>query len=253
MKLITFAIPAILVLVVGALIVSYSSSNEEGDNAIEETQTTSFESYQNVTAEEFASIIETNDPFIVDTHIPEQEHISGTDSFIPYTEIETNLGDLPTDKDTEILVYCRSGNMSQTASQTLVDLGYTNVKNLIGGKIAYDAYLQKNQQGVTISPINQDLGTVIFGDVPETNFVIFNNTDQEITLTRVTTSCGCTQAFPEKDVLQPSESIDMKVTFDPAVHGDATDVGDLTRTIYVETDHPEYLRLENTISATVVM
>lgn len=143
--------------------------------------------------------------------------------------------------------------MSQTASQTLVDLGYTNVKNLVGGKIAYDAFLQKNQQGVTITPINQDLGTVVFGDVPETNFVVFNNTDQEITLTRVTTSCGCTQAFPEKDVLQPGESIDMKVTFDPAVHGDATDVGDLTRTIYVETDHPEYPRLENTISATVVM
>ena len=29
--------------------------------------------------------------------------------------------------DTVVLVYCRSGNRSKTASQALVDLGYTNV------------------------------------------------------------------------------------------------------------------------------
>lgn len=253
MKLITFVIPVVLVLVIGALVVSYSSPSEKDNIETENTQNTTIESYQDVTAEEFISIIETSDPFVIDTHIPEQEHIAGTDVFIPYTDIEVNIADLPTNKDAEILVYCRSGNMSQTASQTLVDLGYTNVKNLVGGKIAYDAYVQKNQQGVTITPANQDLGTVIYGDVPETNFVILNNTDQEIALTRVTTSCGCTQAFPEKDTVQSGESIDMRVTFDPAVHGDATDVGDLTRTIYVETDHPNYPRLENTISATVIL
>ena len=31
------------------------------------------------------------------------------------------------DLDTVVLVYCRSGNRSKTASQTLVDLGYTNI------------------------------------------------------------------------------------------------------------------------------
>lgn len=29
--------------------------------------------------------------------------------------------------DSEVLVYCRSGNRSKTASQALVDLGYTNI------------------------------------------------------------------------------------------------------------------------------
>ena len=29
--------------------------------------------------------------------------------------------------DTVVLVYCRSGNRSKTASQALADLGYTNV------------------------------------------------------------------------------------------------------------------------------
>ena len=31
------------------------------------------------------------------------------------------------DLDTVVLVYCRSGNRSKTASQALVDLGYTNI------------------------------------------------------------------------------------------------------------------------------
>lgn len=99
MKIITFAIPAALVLVIGALVVSYSPSNGDDDVNTEDVQTTTVQNYQNITAEEFASIIETNDPFIVDTHIPEQEHISGTDTFIPYTEIEAHVNDLPEDKD----------------------------------------------------------------------------------------------------------------------------------------------------------
>ena len=31
------------------------------------------------------------------------------------------------EKDTVVLVYCRSGNRSKTASQALADLGYTNI------------------------------------------------------------------------------------------------------------------------------
>ena len=35
-------------------------------------------------------------------------------------------------KDTKIIVYCRSGNRSATAAQTLIDLGYKNVYDLGG-------------------------------------------------------------------------------------------------------------------------
>ncbi len=140
--------------------------------------------------------------------------------------------------------------MSKIASKTLVDLGYTNVKNLVGGKNAYDKYFKKKQE-VSISPTTQDLGEVIYGDVVETNFVITNNTDKTINLTRVTTSCGCTKAILDKEILEPGETVKIKVTFDPAVHKDNTDLGDLTRTIYVETDHPDFEELEVTITANV--
>ena len=35
-------------------------------------------------------------------------------------------------KNTKIIVYCRSGNRSATAAQTLIDLGYKNVYDLGG-------------------------------------------------------------------------------------------------------------------------
>jgi len=210
--------------------------------------------YQNLSALEFDQQI-TDDVFLLDVHIPEQTHIIGTDAFISFDKIEENADRLPEDKNVKILVYCRSGNMSEIASETLLSLGYTNVNNLIGGKNAYDQYLLEIQkQGeLTITPDNQDLGTVIYGDVPEAKFTIENGTNRVVNLTRVSTSCGCTKAFPAKEELNPGESITMKVTFDPAVHGDATDVGVLTRTIYVETDHPDFEKFENTITANVIL
>ena len=46
---------------------------------------------------------------------------------------DTAEGVIP-EKDTPVLVYCRSGNRSKTASQKLVDLGYTQVYEFGGIK-----------------------------------------------------------------------------------------------------------------------
>ena len=47
---------------------------------------------------------------------------------IPLDEIETSS--VLKDKDQIIFVYCRSGNRSATAAQTLIDMGYKNVYDL---------------------------------------------------------------------------------------------------------------------------
>jgi rhodanese-related sulfurtransferase len=51
---------------------------------------------------------------------------------LPVTEIEENAEKILTDKKATILVYCRSGNRSETASKKLIELGYTNVYDFGG-------------------------------------------------------------------------------------------------------------------------
>lgn len=56
----------------------------------------------------------------------DQRHIPSSILMPRDTVADAAEGALP-NKDQPILVYCRSGNRSKQASQTLADLGYTNV------------------------------------------------------------------------------------------------------------------------------
>lgn len=95
------------------------------------------QAFHNISPQELQRDLENKDFFLVDVHIPEQEHIEKTDGFIAYDEIEENIDKLPKDKNEKIVVYCRSGSMSLEASQKLIELGYKNVYNLEGGRNAY--------------------------------------------------------------------------------------------------------------------
>ena len=92
-------------------------------------------SYEQITQEEAKQIMDTTNGYILlDTRTREeydQSHIPGA-LLIPHTEIaERAEAELP-DKDQVILVYCRSGNRSKQASEVLVELGYTHVKEFGG-------------------------------------------------------------------------------------------------------------------------
>jgi len=94
-------------------------------------------SYQNVTAQELNSMLKSKDFLFINVHIPFAGNIVGTDLSIAYDQIEQNLSQLPADKSTKIVLYCRSGRMSAIAAEELVSLGYTNVWNLDGGMDAW--------------------------------------------------------------------------------------------------------------------
>lgn len=203
---------------------------------------------KNINALEFDKLAQNNDAFILDVHTPEQNHIEGTDQFIPFTEINDNLDKLPENKNTPILVYCRSGNMSTQASKDLISLGYTNVYNLEGGIIAYN----EANTNISISPLSQDLGTVIYGDITKTEFKLTNNTSEDLTITKISTSCSCTSAQAKELFIRAKQSTTITVSFNPAIHKDDTDLGDLTRTIYINTDNINFPLITAEITANVI-
>lgn len=102
-------------------------------------QEASDQPYEDISPEALADMMaERRDSFIlVNTHIPFEGDIPGTDLSIPYNQIPAYLDQLPADKDAEIVLYCRSDNMSRSAAEELFAMGYTNLKNLEGGFIAW--------------------------------------------------------------------------------------------------------------------
>ena len=112
----------------------------QSKSVTEETVTSTGSSYQNITPDELNTMLKDKYFVFINVHIPFAGNIAGTDLSIPYDQItETEyLAQLPTDKSARILLYCRSGRMSEIAAQELVSLGYTDVWNLDGGMVAWE-------------------------------------------------------------------------------------------------------------------
>lgn len=86
--------------------------------------------YQQITQEQAKSMMESQDVIVLDVREQDEYetgHIAGA-VLLPVGSItdESASSVIPA-LDSVILVYCRSGNRSKTASQKLIDLGYTAV------------------------------------------------------------------------------------------------------------------------------
>lgn len=95
--------------------------------------------YRDIVVPELQAMLEGEDFPLINVHVPFAGNIPDTDDSIPFNEIEDNLDRLPADKDARIVLYCRTGPMSERAATTLVGLGYTDVYNLVGGFTAWSS------------------------------------------------------------------------------------------------------------------
>jgi len=97
-------------------------------------------SYRNVTPDELNAMLKNKDFVFVNVHIPFEGNIANSDLSLPYDQIAEPqyLSQLPADKNARIVLYCRSGRMSQIAAEELVKLGYTNLWNLAGGMVEWE-------------------------------------------------------------------------------------------------------------------
>jgi rhodanese-related sulfurtransferase len=101
-------------------------------------QSASERGYTDISVAELNEMLENKDFTMVNVHIPFEGDLPQTDLSIPYDEIDQHLDQLP-DKDAKIVLYCRSDRMSHIAAETLVENGYSNVYNLDGGFVSWQA------------------------------------------------------------------------------------------------------------------
>ncbi|MHA2247830.1 MAG: rhodanese-like domain-containing protein [Candidatus Hodarchaeales archaeon] len=118
------------------------------------------EGYTDVTVSEAHTLIEkTSNLFILDVRTRD-EYLAGhinNSHLLPYLEIESNQHKIPQNKSSPLLVYCRSGRRSSIASNTLVELNYTQVFNMHEGFIKWNQanypYISSNDNSLSISTI----------------------------------------------------------------------------------------------------
>ena len=125
----------IFLLLAAMLLTACRQDHEKNQEAID----------MNITPEEAKSIMDSQEGYII-LDVREQEeydqgHIPGA-ILIPYTQIEEAAADQLPEKDQLILVYCRSGRRSKIAADTLVQMGYTNIKEF-GGIIDWPYEVEK--------------------------------------------------------------------------------------------------------------
>lgn len=91
---------------------------------------TSGGSYEQITQEEAKEMMETQEVIILDVREQDEYdsgHIPGAVLLPVGTIDEDTAAEVIPETDSTVLVYCRSGNRSKTASSTLAELGYTNI------------------------------------------------------------------------------------------------------------------------------
>jgi len=104
-------------------------------------------------------------PLIIDLRAEEEFNGPGENSYMTVfghianakrmgiTELSANLEDLSSFKDKEIVTICPGGGMSLIAVDIMTDAGFTNVKSLKGGIVAWEkeGYPLVNTQSATTS------------------------------------------------------------------------------------------------------
>ncbi|MFX0036605.1 MAG: rhodanese-like domain-containing protein [Candidatus Hermodarchaeota archaeon] len=80
-------------------------------------------------------------------------------TLIPLAELASRLNELEPYNNTEIIVYCRTGGRSASASQILVNNGFTKVYNMDGGitewiSAGYEVCPEENDQTASPSKIS---------------------------------------------------------------------------------------------------
>jgi hypothetical protein len=104
---------------------------------------------------------------------------------------------------------------------------------------------------IKVTPEELDFGKVKSTDVVTHSFQIKNAGSDVLKISTITTSCGCTTAKAGKMSLQPGETTDLLVTYNPGHHSSVTP-GPVRRLIYIDSNDPSAPEIKIPVTAFVV-
>ncbi len=95
--------------------------------------------HQDITVQELKEKMDAKEDFLLldvrEVHEYEMFNIGG--KLIPLGFVIQAIDELEEYKDKEVVVHCRSGMRSATAKGWLIERGFSNVRNLLGGVLAW--------------------------------------------------------------------------------------------------------------------
>lgn len=183
-----------------------------------------------------------------------QGHVPGALS-LPISEISDNrLKSLGLEAASQIVLYGVSESSPKKAKLLLDILGYSQIRILAGG---YTHWVEDGQTivkgapprppGTTttslatnleILPESYDFGVIGKSDgVVSTVFIVRNISDKELSITEITTSCGCTTAEMDEELIPPGKERSLTVYFDPNFHKEPE--GKFSRTVFLQTSNSQ--------------
>ena len=183
-------------------------------------------------------------------HIPEALSL-------PLPELSLQrLRSLGINTDDRVVLYSTSEQSAKKGKLLLEILGYKTIDILTGGFTHWLEDKQKVETGfnqteianisqsdeprIQLLPSNYDLGKIHQKDgVVSTKFEVKNSSTADIRITEITTSCGCTTAVIDNNLIQPQTSQVLTVNFNPNFHDEPEGV--FSRTIFLQSsDDIEY-------------
>ncbi|MFP4154720.1 MAG: rhodanese-like domain-containing protein [Halothiobacillaceae bacterium] len=97
--------------------------------------------FKDVSVTQAARMVGDENTLVLDCREPDEHragHIRGC-VLIPVGSLKERLQEIERFREKPVLVYCRSGNRSVTASNILTAAGFTDVSNMLGGIQAWES------------------------------------------------------------------------------------------------------------------
>lgn len=101
---------------------------------------------EDITVQELRSKMQSEDQFVlIDVREPgEYQGFNIGATLIPLGDFPATIPQLEEYKNSEIIIHCRSGKRSETAKMMLLECGFTNVRNVLGGMLAWQEMESKD-------------------------------------------------------------------------------------------------------------